>query len=177
MQHVLYLPSLFLVFSFWLLSGANFKSNPKHTGKEMLQHLAEGWGFNRREPGRRGLDEREWWASTSAWLRMRGFTPSRSGISTTDRHTQWDTYTSEALPSHSAICSPRVLWYSWRKWSGIAGVSYFSAVSWQVFSSSSPACVRCLTQDHLEDMDRSRTDGCVSNQSSVLISKPHLWME
>lgn len=161
------------------LSGANFESNPKHTGKEMLQHLAEARGFNRREPARRGLDEREWWASTSAWLRMRGFTPSRSGTSTADRHTrtQWDTYTPEALPSHSAIGSPRVLWYSWRKWSGVAGVSYFSAVSWQVFSSSSPACARCLTRAHSEDMDRSSADGSVRGQSSVLISKSHLWME
>lgn len=83
-----------------------------------------------------GLDEREWWVSTSTWLRMRGFTLSHSRTSTTDRHTQWDTYTPETLPSYSAISSPRVLWHSWRKWSGIAGVSYFSAVSGQVFSSS-----------------------------------------
>lgn len=139
----------------------------------MLQHLAGGWGFNRREPWRRGLDEREWWASTSAWLRMRGFTPLRSGTSTTDRHSHTHkTHIPEALPSHSAISSPRVLWYSWRKWSGIAGVSYFSVVSWQVFSSSSLARVPYLTLDHLEDMNRSRADGCASSRALCLSQKP-----
>lgn len=142
-----------------------------HTGKEILQHLARGWGFNRREPRRRGLDEREWWASTSAWLRMRGFTPLRSGTSTTVRHTHNETrITPETLPSRSAISSPRVLWYSWRKWSAIAGVSCFSAVNSQVFSSSSSACAQCLTRDHLGDMVRSSADGRVSKKG--LSQKP-----
>lgn len=72
---------------------------------------------------------------------------------------------------------------SWRalmqleKWSGIAGVSYLSAVSWQVFSSSSLTWVQCLTRDHLVDMDRSSDDGCVNSQSTVLISQAHLWVE
>lgn len=121
--------------------------------------LAEAPRFNRREPGETSADETGWWASTSARLRMRGFAPSHGGTSTTDgcTHNEKHTcaHTPEDLPGHSAISSPRALWYSWRKWSGIAGVSYFSAVNRQVFSSSSPDCVRHLTRDHLEDMDRS----------------------
>lgn len=143
----------------------------------MLQHLAKGWGFNRREPWRRGLDEGEWWASTSAWLRMRIFTPSHSGTSTTDKHTHTynETYTPKNPPHHSAISFPRVFWCNWRKWSGIAEVSYFSVVSWQVFSSSSPACVQCLTWDHLDYMASFNADGWFSSQSSVLIKK-NVWM-
>lgn len=143
-----------------------------HTWRKMLNHLAGGWGFNRRESQRKGLDEREWWASTLTWLRMRGFTPLHSGPSTTDILTDTHSHTQTWSPAKqiSNQLSQSALIQLW-KWSGIAGVSYFSVVSWKVFSSFSLACVLHLTQDHLEDADRSCADVCVSSRTLCLLQQ------
>lgn len=83
---------LFLVCRFWLFSGPNLEKKSK-ARRKMLLHLAQSRGFNRKQSRRRGLDERKWRASMSVWLRMRGFTSSRNGTSTTNGHTLSQTHT------------------------------------------------------------------------------------
>ena len=160
------------VFIFWQLSQAIF-------GKQSNAHRkvnAAAFCPRLRVQQEGARMERSWWKrmiSSHVWLvkNERIYSFSQWDVNHWQTHTQWDTNTPEALPSHSAISSPWVLRYSWRKWSGIAGVSYFlctEPASVFMFIAGPGAAFH---QDHLADTDRS-----VYRQSSDLMWKTHSWI-
>lgn len=108
---------------------------------------------------------------------MRGFTPRRSGTPTIDRRAHNEKHAGThrrrpARPFSNQLSQSAPIQLEKMELHSRGGLFLRGELaSVFIFLGRAGACAKRLTQDHLEDTDRSSADGCVSSRSSALISE------